>query len=830
VLNCDDSLARETIINLIAQRMSENEELWVPKVITDGAQAVYLSLQKEDILVTDEVGLRIGFRHQTFFDFACARYFLKGYTKLSAHVMEHQDGLFVRPVFLSSLDYLRASNGTLYADELMTLWNNASLRIHLRSLLVEYLAARGDPVPVEIGCIIPLITGRTSDMHRALIAMAGSQGWFKIIKDVYLPDLMADRLEIASKCMPLLIEALSFDSRSVLALIRLYWLPMSEYDGMTLNLLQYAKNWDEDSVNIVSDIASRTANWNIQYIAEAISQFTPALAPRVVRADLNRQLGEAKQKDAEEPPVEPLPDDATLEDEAIYRLTNSPLKHQKRLIEHDMGWHDLSVIAESAPKPFIDEIWPWFLEVLEIISSDPSPYFVQYRDDYSLGTKLDEERLGTHQPVDALKDSIERLAESDEETFLEFFEENSHSSLLTVHRLLCRGLRKIAERRPGAILNYLTSDPRNLAIGDYSDVHGESRALIAATAPYLSENSLHELEDCILAWKYCCGVDATWSAEDRLNRLKWNRQHRLRLLRSLPDDRISAETKRIRDEEERAFPRYPDYDLRSVGGLVGSPMSSEQMLKANNEDILNLFKELDDSTEWDHPRHKTVGKKLVGGAIQASRELGSFAEKQFERAIELLDGLEKGHQEMPVGEIIQGLSKSSLPSGQLFSIIETLDHKGFASNQFRTNVARALEARARKEKGLPDQVLRILEDWLPTHPEPPLDRVQNRHDQANGETILWGLGSAYSMPSGRDLIFDTIAEGYLRREQPDIAAWRRVIERALEYEKHPDVWRVILHYMTFLFNDDRSLAASLFSRLFSAFPMVRDSLQGSYCQ
>ena len=827
VLNRDDSSAREAIINRIAQKMSESEELWVPRAIADGAQAALLALQEEDILVTDEVGLRIGFRHQTFFDFACARYFLKGYAKLSAYVIQRQDGLFIRPVLLSSLDYLRVSDGAVYTEELLVLWKNVDLRVHLRSLLIEYLAARGDPLPVEINCITLLIAGKTSDMHRALIAMAGSPGWFKVIKDSYLPDLMPDLPEIASKCMPLLIEALSFDKTSVLDLIRAYWLPVSRYDGITLNVLQYLKGWDENSVGIISEIAERTGSWNIQYIAEAISQFMPELAPRVVRADMNRQLREAKQKDAEQPLAEPPPDDATLEEKAVYQLTNDRLKHQKGLIETDMGWHDLSVIAESTPRPFLDEIWPWFLELLEMISHDPDPYLVEYQDDYSLGTTLDREYSRDQQPVHALRDAIEKLAESDEEAFLDFFKENCNSPFLAVHRLLYKDLQKITPRKPVIALDYLTSDPRNLVVGDHSDSHGESSGLIAATAPYLSGKELHVLEQYILEWKFFYKIDESWSAEDRLNRLRWERQHRLRLLRTLPDRHISAETKRIRDEEERVFPGHPNWDSRSFGGLVGSPMSAQQMAKGSNEDILNLFKELDDSTEWDHPRHKRVDEKLVGGVIQAARELGSFAEKYPERAIDLLNNLEEGRQEIPAGEIIQGLSKSSLPSGQLFSIIKSMNDKGFASNPFRTDVARAMEARAKSEKGLPDEVLRIMEDWLPTHSEPPLDRLQDRHDGRDGDSVLWGHGGFYSLPGGRDLVFGAIAEGYLRREPPDVKAWGRVIQRALQYEDHPDVWRVILHYMTFLFNDDRDLATSLFDQLFSKFPTVRDSLQGA---
>ena len=41
--------------------------------------------------------------------------------------------------------------------------------------------------------------------------------------------------------------------------------------------------------------------------------------------------------------------------------------------------------------------------------------------------------------------------------------------------------------------------------------------------------------------------------------------------------KLSAATKKLREEEEIALPETPDYDSRITGGLIGSPLSAEQM-------------------------------------------------------------------------------------------------------------------------------------------------------------------------------------------------------------------------------------------------------------
>ncbi len=821
VLIQDGVKGKSELIQIVSRTIVNNEDYWIPRALADDYQDALIALERDEILVPDETGLRIGFRHQTYFDFARARYFAQGQEKLTDYVLTRQDGLFIRPVLLSSLEYLRGADPVNYHKELLAIWGNEHLRTHLRSLLTEYLAALENPDCIEINCLLPVLQD-DSKVSRALLSMAGSVGWFTTIKDGRLVDIMSRPLDIAQACIPLLIQALSFARSDVLKLLECYWLPHARYDRLILNVLQYQKEWDEHAVNIVCTVAKRTDDWSISHIGEIVSQSNPVLAPKIILADLERRLLDATQKDADQPIIQPPPADASFEKQSLYALANDPFKNQKGLLETDLGWYEMSIISETAPGAFLTHVWTWFIGVLDRIVGDPHPFVLEYRDDHSLGTQLDKPYSQEYQPVTALKVAIEKLVDTDPEAFLEFFYTNETSEYLAVHRLLCQGLQKLAPKYPKIICEYLTADPRRLVIGDFNDCHKESRKLISVVSQYLDRTELDKLEEAVVTWNRYHRAEAAWTADDRRNRMKWNREHRLRLLRAFPENCLSKATKKLRSEEERAFPRLRDWDSQ-IGnvGFIGSAMTENQMEKAEDEEIVNLFQELNDNTGWDHPRRMF---DHIGGVIQASRELGSFAGKQPERTVALLTNFKPGFQETPAGAVIEGLGKASYPSEKLFSVVQDLDSRGFSSNNFRANVALALEKRAQKDGGLPDAMLQMMEIWLHTHPEPTADNIQDDKESDDSRSVLWGYGGIIAYHGGRDLIFDTIAKGYLLRKPADVLGWSRVIERALNYEKHPDVWNIILMHMPMLFNGNRDTAIYLYDQVLTNYLRLRKVL------
>ena len=100
----------------IAATMAVEEELWLGRERFEDDFSRELDLLEESgFLIQSENRLSIGFRHQTVFDFLRARGFLRAGQTLEEYAIEQKkQSLFVRPTLWSTLNYLRASDKSIY--------------------------------------------------------------------------------------------------------------------------------------------------------------------------------------------------------------------------------------------------------------------------------------------------------------------------------------------------------------------------------------------------------------------------------------------------------------------------------------------------------------------------------------------------------------------------------------------------------------------------------------------------------------------------------------------------------------------------------------------
>ena len=411
------------IIERLSNKMAEDEELWVARVFADSNRAAFQELQRANILKLNDAGLRIGFVHQTYFDFARARSFASGQKILSDFVIQRQDGLFVRPILLRTLAYLRDASPKTYSKELAKLWKTGGLRSHIKNLLVEFIGSVENPNEIELSCLLPLFEDDKLK-YKTLLSIAGSPGWFNAIKDTILPIIMCEGAEFAHMFIPIFSRALTFAKEDVLRLLKNYWLNDRSYDEPILNLLTHLKDWDQTSVDIVTDITKRHDSQWIPYLAEIVSQNRPDLAPKIVREDFDRRWNLALKEEAEYKPPPPPPPEADETEKEIYELRHNKRDIIEKLLRQDKGWHDLSMIAESSPKAFIDSIWPWFLKVVNKIAYEQHPYVAGYQEDHSIGTCPERDGGSEDQPISALSKAIIEFSRTQTETFIEFFRKN----------------------------------------------------------------------------------------------------------------------------------------------------------------------------------------------------------------------------------------------------------------------------------------------------------------------------------------------------------------------------------------------------------------------
>jgi hypothetical protein len=792
VLSDASGRAREVLFS-IAEQMAEREMLWLPEALFDANHHELQQLFRSGILVC-QAG-RVGFRHQTLYEYIRARSFLAKPGQLSDTVLSRQNNLRIRPLLWHSLAYMRAVDRPAYVREIEKLWHT-ELRPHLKMLLIEFLGQLPDPETGESA----LVAQKWNDpwyRNRILATVPGSPGWFEWLADTCLPEIMQLPTEQARAALPVLWLALTSHPHRVLELVSHHWQPVAEKDLLTLFVLEHLTSWDEPCVRQCRQIFERTKlpDWQVNHIISEVSATTPEQAPSLIDAWLRQETSGTRQHA-----------------EKLDRIAS---------ILNGRELHDLPAIAEAAPQAFMQAVWPWVLEAIHDQAQEAHQFLIGFCHVDTRFPDLDDTEVRRHKPfIAAIFAAIKTMAAQTPEGFLDFLRNNRHIDLMPVQQLLALGLSQAAARFPAEALEFLLEDPRRLVIGTYRDSHADSKRLIRAISPHLDTTQIRQLEQVICGWNRY-GHIPDEDAGTRRKRQLWTREHRLRLLRAVPEERMSESCKRHVAEEERAFPDLDDVDVHMSGFReIRSPMDATSMQRASDAEILNLFAELTDQTQWDHPRHA-----MRGGVIQASRELAGLAKTSPEKAIRLIRQMQPGRDEIAVGAVLQALGENKLDARALYSLVLELSRKGFVSGDFRQGAANAIGAVVSSDSPLSGELFELLSSWLGD---------ASGDDAASGEeedkdpsgSILWSHGGFVVVPHGNYTILSTLTNACLCLEPPQSEAWLSLLEGHLARKEQLKVWKAVSRHLRWLECADHDRAQRFLLDLFTAYPELLNHESG----
>ena len=822
----------------IATAMAKEEELWLSRRRFSHVFGPELkNLEAAGFLVLSEDGLSLAFRHQTLFDLLRTRAFLRDGLSLADYILdEKQESLFVRPILWSALNYLRASDISTYRREFRRLWTHGGLRLHLRYLLIAFLGQSADPNDEEAQWLFSALDNpdfRAKILH----AITGNADWFSRIES-RLPVLMATPPDEAWETIGLLRSAAKWEPSAVLRLLEQHWVTHERYVPHALTVIRDLASWDASSVAVAARLADHAPedNFPICQLADAISQSKPDLAPEVIarylQAKTNRIAADSmllSNKTASDSTESEQNAQSTVRDTTLYQ-------YQQLIDSHAGLWYDIDKLAQKAPRAFVEHTWPWLVDLFKRLVRDAQPFVNQYRQHDGLAfTRGTNERQPLQKAIEA---AILGFAETETKAFLHFVKANKSSDIYVLHHLLALGLERIATEHPKVVLEYLLDDPRRLAVGpDLYDSHLHSKALISAVVPALGKDDAFRLEKAIMGWQHYLAAPKNEDASLRFYHQKRSRQHRLILLRNFPFDRLSPEGQRYLREEERALPHTPDhYASVTDATSTGSPMSSEQMAKAMDDQIVALFEELTDDTGWNHPRHGQFHS--VGGSIPASREFAEFAKTAPDRCLRLIRRFKAGTSERPAGAALAVLGESAVAPAALIACIRELDARGFALETFRADAARCLREIARRADGLDDAICSLLEGWMTDWHPPAIDgEIDDEADQLgnsdtsektgkNCESFLWGHDGFQILPGGNYPFLDALMLGYLLRKPQEVNGWLEVLERHLKRNENPEVWSAIMTEPQYLVQADEGRALKFFDAFFDRYPEVLHTVPG----
>lgn len=784
----EDSADRQDLVIALAEDLAEDEELWAPELQYSSRWSGALKgLKSSGFLCTEGSRAVLGFRHQTLFDFARSKAFLRREDSLSNYVLGKQTSLFVRPILWSALGYLREVLPKRYCEEFRKLWDGVE-RKHLRFLLMEFLGGQQAPMPEERGWLLPCLDA-PSLKAKAMQSMMGSQGWFDILEPELLPRMMAEGEANAGPCRVLLFAALSFAQARVVAQIRRMWLPRQEMDNETLWTLRDAPAWDEATISVLETIVGRrdVAAWLVEDIVEKITQADPTRAAAFLKTHLDFAFAEMER--AEKPEFSKL-----LKARDGYAIVKT---------------------AGAHPVEFCQVLFPWFLRVVEREET------YEWRGQRYLSTQSfiadeDDDSSLRHYPVfHAIVDAISGYARSNPERFLKDLMNWKRSDRMIVHRLLGRGLAIIAASYPRDVLHYLTEDYRRLAVGNARNSYRTTQSVIRSLAPALSPDESQDLVRLISNW-IAYPPKADDDEQLKIERMGWNEETRLRLLNAFPKSARAPELQQTIATMLAAHGPVREEDSSFRMERIGSPVSAEEMAAQTDDEIVGLFNLLHDGQE-DHPKDW-----MKGGSVEASREFEKLAEKHQERAMAIIGRFEPGKQERPAAHGFQGLHKGGLNKERLFDLLRELHRRGFASSDIRHAAASVLMDRAQSEKGLPDDICGILRGWLAQH--------EDASEQDPAETIehgiLWDSMRMHALTTN-SMLLDSVALGYICRENPVYPEWLQALEEALAGPTNTRSWVASVHTLRYLGRGDRAQAAAFVTALLAKHPNMRCCVEGA---
>lgn len=811
---CDASGGRRAAAMAAASMMAEREVLWLPQSCFDDLAQATSQLVAAGILVTDQG--RLGFRHQTLYEFVRARDFVDGEGRLTEAVLARQQSVRVRPVLWHALGYMRSVDPTGYQRELDKLWG-AALRPHLRGLLIDFMGQAQGPLPTETRLMLK-IADDAKWRPRVLASTAGSAGWFNCLKKHIVPQVMMLEPDEARLCLPVLFGGAAVEPEAVRSLIDRLWLPHERYDSLTMFLLEQLPQWSNDDADRFEKIASRSAvePWFISAIATGMSEKLPERAPRLVRAWLDR--------------LERSLDGSKAHGTVAGGSQSLRERLSSLLSGHEL--YDLPVVAEAAPAAFLSELWPWFVRTAQQLTAEYQDEAMYRRE--SVGIDVwDEERQARERPVlEAVAAALEGLANSDPLRFIEFVGQHGGTDQMIVQRLLARGMKVIAPSRPDEVADFLLADERRLLLGSFSRPSGDTKDLIRLVMPLLTPPKRAEIESMIQGWNRWQNHPED-DAKTRLARRRRNREHRLPLLRAIPNECLSDDMRKHLIEEGRALGEIDDGDRRGFEMTeICSPVMAEQMALAQDEHILQVFRELDDSQDWESSVHRRRPLGRKGGAIQASRELGKLTKADPERGVRIALQLRPSLNDIPAGYVVRALSEDASQAAKLYKLIEQLVSKGFGSRGFASDVADAVHA-ASESLYPPQRVVEILISWLRNSPAS--EAVGSEDVEAEGKpytledarSFLWGGALTVVLPSGNFPLLSAASHLLLTAEPPNLERWMEILEEHLQKQESWRVWAALWWHLLNLHRVERSRAVDLIDRLLSTCPGMFVCRQGA---
>lgn len=784
-------------VNRLTKKLVDTESIWAPLAAVGDNEAIVNKLCSDGLLERENNQLR--FSHQTIQEYAVARLFSEANASLSEFVLKHQDTVFKRPTIWAVLTYLRDNNNSKYAKELDTILNDQP-RPHVKFLLVDFICRQRDPTEHEIA-IIGKWLGDEELRFRIISGIDNNPAWFEAFKHSHLPSIMSKPASEQWPLLSVLINAWQFDWDTVFTLVKEHWTKHSEFDGMTLRVMERSAKWTPDVLTLIERLATRIKhNHGRSYQIESIVGIMSVDAPE----DAARLAARVVSTSTKEQP------------ESKSRL-NSPLESRD-------GWYDLAEIAKAAPAVFLVEITPWLVATAQEFHNGYGGSALKHY----VGScwSLDDRDYPRESPVlTAIQSGVDLVSKENPEKFVSLFRRYWQSENAIVHRVFIDGLMNVVDACTEDVFEYLMSDDRRFAVGQHGDTQdSQSVQLINQLFPHLSEGQRTRVIDKIRGWsKYKSEIEPCDSQRE------WDRESRLHLLNAIPAEFRSESLSNFIESEKGALPNWDREIERGHSGWVKTvpPMERAEMETASDKELIDAFsKQEPDHSEWNRVEG---GFEEFGGGVAAADELSKLAESNPAKAADVIRLLVSEGLTTNIYRSLRGFSTSDHRDLTL-TLIKDISAECDESEDFRSAASDVLRSHC-DDDGLPEELNSLLESWLAK----PWDIA--RHVVVEGGKKEWVPEQSFLWRSLGSVIIDTdnsyntliaLTQSHLSKNNPQGDRWITIFSSHLDNEVSYKTWRMFCDSLRHVRASYCSpeMGKALIAKLFAKFPQLASETFG----
>ena len=704
----------------LSDELSRRESLIAPSLVLDEYGGALNVLASEGVVYVQNDN--VGFFHESFFDYAFARAFVRSGKDIVKWLLDDEQHLFRRSQVRQVLEFLRGreSDRGTYINALRGLLSHPEIRFHIKKLVLDWLGALSDPAPDEWR----VVEGLAEELGDHAWAVArNSVPWFDALHAMgrWEEWLRADDEQI-NRALGLL-RMLDARSAAVAELVRgfrgasddwgrrLRWL-IEGRQGRTSSeiqdlIVELTRDGTLDDAR--PGIAVNDDWWFVWY---GLGTEQPEFAIRLLGAWFDRQLARAA---------------------ALGK--DDPFEYGLGLVTHSQSSGDLiRECAAIAPIEFIEALFPRLARFHSSVRKDrivaPRPR--------QWGAPDDQLR-------DALLSAMCTVAREDPASLDSLIEAEPLEDGKWMSALLLRAWSANPERYAERIVRFLLDSPgRRLNIAYSVAASGTdtlaaiSRTAIAAASSQCSDESFAGLESAILTFT------PDWERQGRFVGLT-----ALALLRALDEHRLSESTRRRIEELERRHPDAPergaprppspeDFAAQWVGPPV-SPTAQRRMTDAQWLAAMTRYRnEREDATP---------GGQIVGGANELSRGLEQLVREDPGRFAQLPEQMDGSQNPAYFVAILRGLT-GPLGAGrpgtweQICSVLRRIADIAVAG--IEDTLADAIGALADEE--IPDDIIRMLCEIAESAADPQQDDWLSRE---NGNRELAPIDQAINSARGR---------------------------------------------------------------------------------